>query len=116
MASCSPVTCAELRFHTEPCLLRRRFKLPPIFLLPPGIDDCLVHFLCMCAPPKTHDTSASAHPALAEACGFRPAAAPLLFCQLTSNALPYICGCWLAACQSCLVSSSTVWSTSRIMI
>ncbi|CAK0782529.1 hypothetical protein CVIRNUC_005747 [Coccomyxa viridis] len=27
--------------------LRRRFELPPIFLLPPGIDDCLVHFLCM---------------------------------------------------------------------
>ncbi|CAL5228655.1 g11824 [Coccomyxa viridis] len=26
--------------------LRRRFKLPPVLLLPPGIDDCIVHFLC----------------------------------------------------------------------
>ena len=48
----------------EPCLLRRRFKLPPIFLLPPGVDDCLVHFLCMYALPRTHDESAPAHPAL----------------------------------------------------
>lgn len=27
--------------------LRRKFHLPPAFGLPPGIDDCLVHFLCM---------------------------------------------------------------------
>jgi hypothetical protein len=25
---------------------RRRYQLPPTFCLPPGIDDCLVHFLC----------------------------------------------------------------------
>jgi hypothetical protein len=24
----------------------RRYKLPPTFCLPPGIDDCLVHFFC----------------------------------------------------------------------
>ena len=55
---------AELRPHTEPCLLRSRFKLPPIFLLPPGIDDCLVHFLCMYALPWTHDECAPAQLAL----------------------------------------------------
>lgn len=27
--------------------LRRRFRLPPAFALPPGIDDFLVHFLCL---------------------------------------------------------------------
>ncbi|KAI3425363.1 hypothetical protein D9Q98_009127 [Chlorella vulgaris] len=26
--------------------MRRRYKLPPSFGLPPGIDDCLVHFFC----------------------------------------------------------------------
>ena len=26
--------------------MRRRFGLPPAFGLPPGIDDCAVHFLC----------------------------------------------------------------------
>lgn len=26
--------------------MRRRFHLPPAFGLPPGIDDCVVHFLC----------------------------------------------------------------------
>lgn len=26
--------------------MRRRYKLPPAFGLPPGIDDCLVHFFC----------------------------------------------------------------------
>ncbi|KAL4420128.1 hypothetical protein ABPG77_000299 [Micractinium sp. CCAP 211/92] len=26
--------------------LRRRYNLPPSFCLPPGIDDCLVHFYC----------------------------------------------------------------------
>ena len=26
--------------------LRRRYRLPPAFCLPPGIDDFLVHFLC----------------------------------------------------------------------
>ncbi|BDA45421.1 hypothetical protein COCOBI_07-2080 [Coccomyxa sp. Obi] len=27
--------------------MRRAFHLPPAFCLPPGIDDCLVHFICM---------------------------------------------------------------------
>lgn len=26
--------------------LRRKYKLPPSFCMPPGIDDCLVHFFC----------------------------------------------------------------------
>ena len=26
--------------------LRRRYNLPPAFGLPPGVDDCLVHFFC----------------------------------------------------------------------
>lgn len=26
--------------------MRRKWNLPPAFCLPPGIDDCLVHFLC----------------------------------------------------------------------
>lgn len=26
--------------------MRRKWSLPPIFGLPPGIDDCLVHFFC----------------------------------------------------------------------
>lgn len=27
--------------------LRRRYNLPPMCCMPPGIDDCLVHFFCM---------------------------------------------------------------------
>lgn len=26
--------------------MRRKWNLPPAFGLPPGIDDCLVHFFC----------------------------------------------------------------------
>ena len=37
---------------------RRRYQLPPTFCLPPGIDDCLVHFLCFyCASHQVRHVS-----------------------------------------------------------
>lgn len=40
--------------------IRQRYKLPPAFGLPPGIDDCLVHFLCMyCASHQLSHVSSS---------------------------------------------------------
>ena len=37
---------------------RRRFNLPPACGLPPGVDDCCVHFLCLCVSASMQaDTS-----------------------------------------------------------
>lgn len=45
--------CGNFMFNFAACFschsrekIRRKYKLPPTFGLPPGIDDCLVHFLC----------------------------------------------------------------------
>ncbi len=45
----SPVTfsvelCRQLIFMVMSC---RKYNLPPACGLPPGIDDCCVHFLCL---------------------------------------------------------------------
>lgn len=40
---CNFAACASCHARER---LRRRYGLPPAFGLPPGIDDCAVHFLC----------------------------------------------------------------------
>lgn len=45
--------CGNFMFNFAACYschsrekIRRKYKLPPTFGLPPGIDDCVVHFIC----------------------------------------------------------------------
>lgn len=48
----SNLLSAPLRLPPQSCSFlpppptRSKYKLPPMFGLPPGIDDCLVHFVC----------------------------------------------------------------------
>ena len=40
-------TCSSCKLSLHCCGLRRRYNLPPAFGLPPGIDDCLMHLICL---------------------------------------------------------------------
>ena len=47
-----PKGCAQ---HLDVLQLRRKYNLPNTFGLPPGCDDCCVHFFCMyCASHQVH--------------------------------------------------------------